>query len=74
MTDYRVTVENGTVAEYPTAYTAVLALLAELENDQLQRLKLSGIHAEQMRRTDNLPPAGEVGAKAVRGKPYVTDV
>ena len=28
MNDYRVTVENGTVAAYPTAYAAVLALLA----------------------------------------------
>lgn len=74
VTPYRVTVENGTTAVHPTAYAAVLALLGELDPAQLQRLKLHGIGAEQLRRVAGLPEPGAVGSKAVHAVPRTTDV
>lgn len=50
MSDLRVTIENGTTTEYATAAAAIRALLAELDPIELQDLKLTQVHEEQLRR------------------------
>lgn len=72
MSDLRVTVENGTVSTYTSAGAAVRALLPELSNRELQDLKLTFIHREQMRRTADLPDSGPVGSMVLIEKPPLT--
>jgi len=72
----RVTIENGTTRTFRSAAAAVEALLRELGNEELQNLKLAGIHREQLRRMDWVKPVPpkKVGANAVKDKPLATEI